>query len=81
MKKLCSHLGIQDDEFKNIGVEIKNSSTEVFTLSNLITKVNCPSEEEILILKENTILVGMLNPSKNKNQIDKIINKKIKFFL
>ena len=79
-KNYASHLGIQDDEFKNIGVEIKNSSTEVFTLSNLITKVNCPSEDEITILKENTILVGMLNPSKNKNQIDKIINKKIKPF-
>ena len=79
-KNYASHLGIQDDEFKNIGVEIKNSSTEVFTSSNLITKVNCPSEEEITILKENTILVGMLNPSKNKNQIDKIIHKKIKPF-
>ena len=79
-KNYASHLGIQDDEFKNIGVEIKNSSTEVFTSSNLITKVNCPSEEEITILKENTILVGMLNPSKNKNQIDKIIYKKIKPF-
>jgi NAD(P) transhydrogenase subunit alpha len=79
-KNYASHLGIQDDEFKNIGVEIKNSSTEVFTSSNLITKVNCPSEEEITILKENTILVGMLNPSKNKNQIHKIIHKKIKPF-
>ena len=79
-KNYASHLGIQDDEFKNNGVEIKNSSTEVFTSSNLITKVNCPSEEEITILKENTILVGMLNPSKNKNQIDKIIYKKIKPF-
>ena len=39
-----------------------------------------PSENEISILKENTILIGMLNPSKNKNQIDKIINKKIKIF-
>ena len=46
----------------------------------MITKVNCPSEDEIGILKDNTILIGMLNPSKNKNQIDKIINKKIKPF-
>ena len=32
------------------------------------------------MFKENTILVGMLNPSKNKDQIDKIIDKKIKPF-
>ena len=30
--------------------------------------------------KENTILIGMLNPSKNKKQINKIIEKKIKPF-
>ena len=46
----------------------------------MITKVNCPSEEEISILKDSTILIGMLNPSKNKNQIYKLIDKKIKPF-
>ena len=52
-----------------------------YKLSNLITKVNCPSEEKMKgMFKENTILVGMLNPSKNKDQIDKIIDKKIKPF-
>ena len=79
-KNYAQHLGIQDDEYKNIGVEIKNSSAEVLNSSNLVAKVNCPADEEINILKENTILIGMLNPSKNKNQIDKIINKKIKPF-
>ena len=79
-KDYALHLGIQDIEYKNFGVEIKNSSTEVLNSSNLVTKVNCPSEDEINILKENTILIGMLNPSKNKNQIEKIINKKIKPF-
>ena len=79
-KDYAVHLGIHDDEFKNIGVEVKNSLTEVFNSSNLITKVNCPSEEEISILSENTILIGMLNPTKNKKQIDKIIDKKIKPF-
>ena len=43
-------------------------------------KVNCPSVDEISKLKENTILIGMLNPSKNKNQINEIIEKKIKVF-
>ena len=78
-KGYALHLGINDEEYENVGVEIKNSS-EVLNSSNLITKVNCPSEDEISILKEDSILVGMLNPSKNKNDIDKIINKKIKTF-
>jgi len=79
-KDYALHLGIKDEEYKNTGVEIKNSSSEVLNLSNLITKVNCPSDNEVGILKENTILIGMLNPSLNKNQIDKIIKKKVKTF-
>ena len=79
-KGYALHLGINDSEYKDVGVEIKPSSKEVLNSSNLITKVNCPSEDEIKIFKDNTILIGMLNPSKNKNQIDKMINKKIKHF-
>ncbi|MDC0164117.1 Re/Si-specific NAD(P)(+) transhydrogenase subunit alpha [Candidatus Pelagibacter bacterium] len=79
-KDYALHLGIHDIEYKNFGVEIKNSSSEVLKSSDLIAKVNCPSEDEINFLKKDTILIGMLNPSKNKNDIDKIINKKIKPF-
>ncbi len=79
-KDYAKHLGIQDDEYTKVGVEIKSSSNEVLSSSNLIIKVNCPSDNEINILKENTILIGMFNPSKNKNLIEKIINKKIKIF-
>ena len=79
-KEYAIHLGIKDNEYKKVGVEIKSSPSEVSISSNLIIKVNCPSESEISILKENSILIGMLNPSKNKNQISKIINKKIKPF-
>ena len=67
-KEYAIHLGLKDEEYKKVGVEIKSSSSEVLSSSNLIIKVNCPSESEISILKENTILIGMLNPSKNKNQ-------------
>ncbi len=79
-KDYATHLGINDDEYLKIGVEIKNSPNEIMNLSNLITKVNCPNDDEIKILKDKTILIGMLNPSKNKSQIEKIINKKIKPF-
>ena len=72
----AGHLGIDDNEYKKNGVEIKSSSNDVINLSDLIIKVNCPSEKEIDLLKENSILIGMFNPSKNKPQIDKIIKKK-----
>ncbi len=79
-KDYATHLGIDDNEYKKTGVEIKDSSSEVLNSSNLIIKVNCPSENEINLLKEKTILIGMLNPSRNKDRIEKIIKKKIKTF-
>ena len=79
-KNYANHLGVTDNEYKKVGVEIKNTADEVLNSSNLIIKVNCPSDNEISSLKDNTILIGMLNPSKNKNQINNIIDKKIKPF-
>ena len=79
-KDYASHLGIQDNDYAKAGVEIKDTSNDVLNSSKTLVKVNCPSENEINILKENTILVGMFNPSKNKHQIKKIIEKKIQVF-
>jgi H+-translocating NAD(P) transhydrogenase subunit alpha len=79
-KDYASHIGIHDKEYIKTGVEIKNSSAEVINSCNLLIKVNCPTENEISILKEKLILIGMLNPFKNKNQINKIIKKKINIF-
>ena len=66
---------------QKLELQIKNSPNEILNSSNLITKVNCPNDDEIQILKDNTILIGMLNPFKNRGQIEKIINKKDKAFL
>ena len=79
-KDYASHLGINDNEYKDVGVDIKSSANDVSNSSNLIIKVNCPSEKEVNILKDNSILVGMLNPTKNKILIEKINKKKIKIF-
>ena len=79
-KDYANHLGIVDNNYKNAGAEIKSSSSEVLNLCNLLIKVNCPPEKEITQIKENTILIGMLNPSKNKDQINEILKKNIKLF-
>jgi len=76
----ATHIGIQDLEYKNAGVEIKNSSNEVLNNCSLLTKVNCPSNEEISNLKHKTILIGMLNPSKNQSKFKEILKKDINIF-
>ena len=79
-KDYGTHIGIQDKDYKNVGSEIKNSSKDVLAHCALLTKVNCPSNDEILNLKSNTILVGMLNPTKNQDKIKEILKKKINIF-
>ena len=79
-KDYANHLGIVDNNYKNAGAEIKSSSSEVLNLSNLLIKVNCPFGNQISQIKDNTILIGMLNPSKNKDKINEILKKKIKLF-
>ena len=79
-KNYAIHLGIKDIDYSNVGVEIKDNPNEVLNASDLLTKVNCPSEKETKDLKEKTILIGMLNPSKNKNQINEIIKKNVSIF-
>jgi len=74
------HIGIADNEYEAVGVEVKKSSQEVLNNCTLLTKVNCPSDDEILHLKNDTILVGMLNPFKNQNKIKNIIKKNINIF-
>ncbi len=74
------HIGVEDSEYKNVGVEIKNSSKDVLSHCDLLLKVNCPSDEEIANLKEKTILIGMLNPSKNKDKLKEIMKKNINIF-
>ena len=75
-KNYADHIGIKDEEYQKVGVEIKNSSNEVLNSCNLLIKVNCPSDGEISNIKEKTILVGMFNPSQNKNKINDILKKK-----
>ncbi len=79
-KNYADHIGIKDEEYQKVGVEIKNSSNEVLNSCNLLIKVNCPSDGEINNIKEKTILVGMFNPSQNKNRINDILKKKINIF-
>ena len=76
----ASHIGIKDEEFVKVGVEIKKTNNEVLNNCNLLIKVNCPSDDEIKILKQKSILVGMLNPSQNKNKINELIKKNISIF-
>ena len=79
-KNYAKHLGISDHTFQELGVKILNSSEEVIKNCDLLSKVNCPSEIEIKNLKEKSIVIGILNPGKNKERFKKMLQKNINIF-
>ena len=79
-KDYATHLGIQDNNYIDAGVEIKNSSEDVLNSCNALIKVNFPTLNVIENLRENSILIGVMNPSKNDKQIKEIVKKKISVF-
>ena len=79
-KKYAIHLGISDKLYEDIGVKFYKSSGEVMSNSDLIAKVNFPSEDEIKNLKNKTILVGIFNPTNNQKKFTEILKKNINIF-
>ena len=79
-KSYAEHLGISDEDYKKEGVNFYDSPSEILKNSNLILKVNCPSDDEIKNLKENQIIVGIFNPSKNENILKNLTKKNLKIF-
>ena len=79
-KNYGEHLGIDDKEYKNQGANLYSSAKEIFEKSEIILKVNCPSSDEINLIKDKSILIGQFDHLSNKEMINKLIKKDIKIF-
>ena len=79
-KNYGEHLGIADEEYKNMGANFCNSTKEVLEKSEIILKVNGPSENEINLIRNKSILIGQFDPSFKKDEINKLIKKDVKIF-
>ncbi len=75
-----AHLGISDEEYKNIGVKFSNDEKEIINFSNIVVQLGLLSDDKSSLLSEDQILVGVLNPYDNKKKLDELISKKIKLF-
>ena len=80
-KNYAVHLGITDEEYKDKGVNLYGSAKEVLEKSEIILKVSCPSNDEINLIKDKSILIGQFDPILNKEIINKLTKKAIKIFL
>ena len=79
-KNYGSHLGIKDEQYKELGVEILNDENEILNSSDIIAQIGMLSDDKILNLKENQTLIGALNPYNNKEKLQSLAKKKINLF-
>ena len=75
-----SHLGIEDEEFKNMGAKISKNESEILTASDIIVQLEILPDDKISKLKENQTLIGVLNPYKNREKLENLAKKKINLF-
>ena len=79
-KNYAVHLGIADDEYKNIGVKFSDDEKEIINLANIVVQLGLLSEEKSSFLKSEQTLIGVLNPYDNKEKLNKLTQKKINLF-
>jgi len=74
-----SHLGIKDQEYKDMGVKFSKDENEILN-SEIIVQVGMLSEDKISYIKENQTIIGVLNPYNNKEKLENLVKKKINLF-
>jgi NAD(P) transhydrogenase subunit alpha len=75
-----SHLGIKDKEYEELGVTIEKDEKDILINSDIIVQLGLLSDDRNSLLKQNQILIGVLNPHDNKDKIDNLVKKNINIF-
>jgi NAD(P) transhydrogenase subunit alpha len=75
-----SHLGFNDEEYKELGVSISKDEKEIISSADIIVQLGLLDDDKNSLLKENQTFVGVLNPYENKEKINDLVKKNINTF-
>ena len=75
-----THIGIKDEDFKELGVIISKNEKEIITSADIIVQLGLLEEDKCFLLKEKQTIIGVLNPYENKNRINDLVKKNINTF-
>ena len=79
-RNYATHLGINDSIYKDSKVTFYDNKEEVIKKSDVIVQVNLPFIDNFNEFTENKILIGILNPYQNKENLDIILKQKVNCF-
>ena len=71
-----SHLGIKDDQYKELGAIISKDEIEILKSSNIIVQLAMLSDDMSSNIQEGQILIGVLNPYENDSKLQNLAKKK-----
>ena len=77
IKNYAAHLGINDNEYSDLGVIINENEKEIISNADVITQLNLPSDDKCSLIKENKTLIGMLNPYNNEDKLKNLVKRNI----
>ena len=80
IKNYGIHLGINDEDYLKVGAKISEDEKEILKSSDIIVQLGMLSDEKSSLIKENQIIVGVLNPYINKEKLESLAKKKINLF-
>ena len=76
-----SHLGIKNEEYSKLGVEILKDEKKIIESADVIVQLGLLSDDKKDLLTANQTFIGVLNPYNNKKKIDNLVQKKVNVFL
>jgi NAD(P) transhydrogenase subunit alpha len=79
-KNYGSHLGIKDEEYKELGVSISQDEKEIISSADIFVQLGLLDDNKNSLLIENQTFVGVLNPYENKEKINDLVKKNINTF-
>ena len=79
-KNYGNHLDIDDNKFSENGAKIFESKEKIIKESDILLQLNLPNEKDLNNIPSNKNLIGVFDPTNNKDSISKLSNKNVNVF-
>jgi H+-translocating NAD(P) transhydrogenase subunit alpha len=73
----AAHLGINDNEYSEVGVIVSKEEKEIIGNADIIVQLSLPVDNKCSLIKENKTLIGILNPYSNEDKLKNLVKKNI----
>ena len=71
---------ITDNDFKDAGAEILSDASSVFNSSDMILKVNSPTDDELAMIKDGSSYISFFQTMKETSKVSVLKDKKVTAF-